>query len=195
MNKKIAVITATVTGGILTLSACSKSDYSYEVSGIVQEQYVDYEDCPLDNLAMEHVGFSEASNGGTGSSKKSDNGSSGKKADGPVKKQDSPTKKASTAPSTSGGAGLGTTAKPSAKPSAKAPSNKGVKLKSKPEKPERVKNIGKPAKKQKGCKEEYEIFVLANDGYTYEQDVRKVDYDKCLEAKVEPKLFPLCTNV
>lgn len=75
----------------------------------------------------------------------------------------------------------------------KAPSNKGVKLTKKPDKPERVFKVPtvKYKTKRHGCKNEYELFVRNRDGL-FEQDVRKVDYDKCLDRKREP--FPRCTN-
>lgn len=76
--------------------------------------------------------------------------------------------------------------------------NKGVKLSKKPDKPERIKSGKVPGPKFKfagdGCETEYEIFVLADDGYLYEQDVRKSDFDNCAQMRVKKKLFPLCTK-
>lgn len=199
MNKKTVVIASGATGLILALGGCDKGTYEYEVSGTVQEQYVDYEDCPGVDLAMDTVAFvAGGTKPGGGTGKKSSNSdTSDKKADD--KKKDSkvqaPQGGVQQAQPQSGQQG----GRKSATPSATPKKNTGVKLKSKPDKPERIKSgkVPKPtykSKPDKGCKDEYEIFVLANDGELYEQDVRKADYDKCLAAKSDPKFFPLCTK-
>lgn len=219
VNKKTVVIASGAAGIILAVSACGTDTYDYEVSGLVQGQQVDY-DCP-NELSMGAVAFVTGKGGGGGrsSSKKSSsdssssdssdssdssstttnrqqNRSSGTTASkAPSKAASNP---ASKAPSTSSGTNQRSSS-PSAAPSVK---NKGVKLKKKPEKPQKLKGKKLPKVKYKfkpkGCETEYEIFVLADDGYLYEQDVRKADYDNCVKAKIpagkKNKLFPLCTK-
>lgn len=73
------------------------------------------------------------------------------------------------------------------------PVSKGVKLKKKPDSAERVSKVPTPKyrSKPRGCKvDDYELFIRSN-GSLYEQDVRKVDYDKCLATK--SARFPRCT--
>jgi hypothetical protein len=202
MNKKTVTITSGALGLIL-LTACGGTEtYSYQVSGVVQAQQVDY-DCPGEDIAMDAVayvaGSGKGSSSGGGSGKKSNNNSDN---DSDVSSSDkkAPASKApaSKAPSTSGGGGT-TSKAPSSPAPSKTPSNKGVKLKDKPEKAEKLKGLKVPkvkyAIKPKGCETEYEIFVLSGNTL-YEQDVRRVDYDKCLTAKTTAgkKLFPLCTK-
>lgn len=198
MNKKTVTITSGALGLIL-LTACGGTEtYSYQVSGVVQAQQVDY-DCPGEDIAMGAVayvaGSGKGSSSGGGSGKKSSDNKADSDTDVSSSDKKAPASKApaSKAPSTSGG---GTTSKaPSSPAPSKAPSNKGVKLKDKPEKAEKLKGLKVPkvkyAIKPKGCETEYEIFVLSGNTL-YEQDVRRVDYDKCLTAG--KKLFPLCTK-
>jgi hypothetical protein len=220
VNKKTAVIASGAAGIILAVSACGTDTYDYEVSGLVQGQQVDY-DCPGEDIAMDAVAFVSGGKGGNKGSKKSSSDSSSSDSDSDSSSSDSnktqkqgkaaasgstpskaPSKAASTpaskAPSTSSGTNQRSSS-PSVTPSVK---NKGVKLKKKPEKPEKLKSKKLPKLKYKfkpkGCETEYEIFVLADDGYLYEQDVRKADYDNCVKAKIpagkKNKLFPLCTK-
>jgi hypothetical protein len=212
VNKKTMKIASGVTGLLLAASACKTGNgsdtYDYEVSGIVQGQQVDY-DCP-NELSMDAVAFVTGKGGGgkssgkksssdSSSSDSSDSSDSSTTSKAPSK---APSKAASTPASKAPSTGSGTSqrsASPSAAPSVK---NKGVKLKKKPEKPEKLKGKKLPKVKYKfkpkGCETEYEIFVLADDGYLYEQDVRKADYDNCVKAKIpagkKNKLFPLCTK-
>jgi hypothetical protein len=220
VNKKTAVIASGAAGIILAVSACGTDTYDYEVSGLVQGQQVDY-DCPGEDIAMDAVAFVSGGKGGNKGSKKSSSDSSSSDSDSDSSSSDgnktqkqgkaaasgstpskAPSKAASTpaseAPSTSSG-----TNQRSSSPSAAPPvKNKGVKLKKKPEKPQKLKGKKFPKVKYKfkpnGCETEYEIFVLADDDYLYEQDVRKADYDNCVKAKIpagkKNKLFPLCTK-
>lgn len=191
--------------GILALSACTTETYEYEVSGIVQGQQIDY-DCPGEDIALDTVAFEAGKGRGTGSGKKKKNADaddSGEQAapQGEKAVTKAPSKTPSKAPTATAGPNNGSKAvTPS--PTAKKVSNKGVKLKSKPEKPERLKGLKIPKAlykaKPKGCETEYEIFVLANDGYLYEQDIRRADYESCEKAKIpvgeKAKVFPLCTK-
>lgn len=209
MNKKTVMIASGVVGLILATSACGDETYEYQVSGPVEGQQIDY-DCPGEDIAMDAVAFvtggkkpggtkkTESDSGDTSSDNKSDTKKVEKKpqAQAPAVK---PSTK-SPSPTASKGATKAPTRAASATPS--PVKNKGIKLKSKPEKPEKLKT-GKLPKlkykfKPKGCETEYEVFVWGKGGYLYEQDVRKVDYDKCLAAKVKAgqkaKLFPLCTK-
>ena len=224
VNKKTVKIASGAAGIILAISACGTDTYDYEVSGLVQGQQVDY-DCPGEDIAMDAVAFVTGGNkGGSKGSKTSSGNSSSSESDGDASSSSdsktqkqgkavsgtttskapskTPSKAASTPASKTPSTGSGTTqrsASPSVTPTVK---NKGVELKKKPEKPERLKGKKIPKLKYqfkpKGCETEYEIFVLADDGYLYEQDVRKVDYDNCVAAKVpagkKNKLFPLCTK-
>jgi len=213
VNKKTMTIVSGVATGILALSACGSGTYDYQVSGAVQAQQLDY-DCPNENVAMEAVAFVAGKGGG----KKSGGGSAGKKSSDKKADSDSaieqeakqePVKKPTPTPSAkSGTSRRGTSSTPSQKsspkpsPTATKVKNKGVKLKQKPEKPEKLKGKQVPKLKYKvkphGCETEYEIFVLTDDGDLYEQDVRQVDYEKCLAAEIptglKSKLFPLCTE-
>jgi hypothetical protein len=219
VNKKTVKIASGAAGIILAVSACGTETYDYKVSGLVQGQQVDY-DCP-NELSMDAVAFVTGKGGGSksssknsGSSSNSDSSSSSSnnttttnnrqqqnRASGTTTSK-APSNAASAPPSKAPSTGSGTTQRsssPSPTPSVK---NKGVKLKKKPEKPEKLKSKKLPKLKYKfkpkGCETEYEIFVLADDGNLYEQDVRKVDYDNCLKAKIpagkKSKLFPLCTK-
>lgn len=218
VNKKTVKIASGAAGIILAVSACGTDTYDYEVSGLVQGQQVDY-DCP-NELSMDAVAFTAGKNKGTGSkttksesdsdSSSSDSGSTNtttrqQRSSGATSSKapsKAPSRTSSKAPSKAPSATTGTiprSASPSVKPSVK---NKGAKLKSKPEKPEKLKGKKLPKVKYKfkpkGCETEYEIFVTADDGNMYEQDVRKVDYDNCVAAKIpagkKAKLFPLCTK-
>lgn len=226
VNKKTVKIASGAAGIILAVSACGTETYDYKVSGLVQGQQVDY-DCP-NELSMDAVAFVAGhgkGGGGKSSSKNSGSSSSSDSSDSDSSSSSNtttnnrqqqnrssgttnskapskaPSKAASTPASKAPSTGSGTTRR-SASPTATPVKNKGVKLKEKPEKPEKLKGKKLPKLKYKfkpkGCETEYEIFVLADDGYLYEQDVRKVDYDKCLKAKVpagkKSKLFPLCTK-
>lgn len=222
VNKKTVKIASGAAGIILAVSACGTKTYDYEVSGLVQGQQVDY-DCP-NELSMDAVAFVTGKGGGSKGSKNSGSSSSSDSSDSDSSSSSNnntttnnrqqqnrasgttaskaPSSAASATASKAPSTGSGTTqrsASPTATPSVK---NKGVKLKKKPEKPEKLKSKKLPKLKYKfkprGCETEYEIFVLANDGNLYEQDVRKVDYDNCLKAKIpagkKSKLFPLCTK-
>lgn len=194
MNKKTAAIASGAAGLILTLGACSTATYQYAVSGRVQGQQITY-DCPGKDVALDTVAF-EA--GGKKKSKKV----SKKKASSSTKPTASkkPTGQNTQKPSS------GTTASSTSKPSvtatttaAKVKSNKGVTLSEKPEAPELVKSGKVPSPPSRlnlrGCKvDDYEIFVLDGSGVLYEQDVRKVDYNKCNAYKGTIKLFPRCTK-
>lgn len=182
-------IAGAVLGGALLVSGCKGDSYGYEVSGTVQEFLVDYDDCP-GSLSMEPVGFDAGSHRSNfrSTDKKSDSSSSGSSRRPTATKTASP--KSTSSPKAGQGAGSGSTA--TVKPSATKVS-KGVKLSKKPDKPEKVNSVPKPAKKYKGCKTEYEIYVLDAKGDLYEQDVRKVDFDTCQNAEGEPKSFPECT--
>lgn len=166
MNKKTAVFAACTVSGVLALSGCSKPSYEYEMYGIVTSGQVDY-DCPAD-VAMAAVGY-------VAGPKPKPNTNGSHSQEGPGKKP-TPSKRV-----------------PDSVIPAKKPSGKGVKLDEKPDKPERINTIPavKHSKKSKGCKAEYELFVENPDGL-FEQDVRKVDYDKCMNEKREP--FPACTK-
>lgn len=187
-------IASGVATGILALSACAPETYEYEVSGTVQAQQVDY-DCPGEDVALDAVAFVARTGGTSGGkgSRSSNSGSGSSSSD-----SDSGSSKNSGS-SNSGGSSSGSSGSSSSKgssPATKAPKNKGVTLSKKPKKAEKLKGKKTPKVKYKfkpkGCETEYEIFVLADDGSLYEQDVRKVDYDKCEAA--ERKLFPLCTE-
>ncbi|MCP9209670.1 hypothetical protein [Streptomyces cucumeris] len=77
--------------------------------------------------------------------------------------------------------------------SSRSKTSSGSKLPNKPTEPERVPKIPSRGhgKKSKGCKVEYELYIKNSDGL-FEQDVRQVDYDKCLDRKRER--FPACTD-
>lgn len=196
-------IVSCATTGILALSACGTETYEYKVSGAVQGQQVDY-DCPGEDIALDAVAFESGRGRGTGNSSSgkkttAESDDSGERAAPQDKKV--VTKAPSKAPTTSTGSGDGVKAA-TPTPTVKKVSNKGVKLKSKPEGPEKLKGLKVPKVlykvKPKGCETEYEIFVLASDGYLYEQDVRRADYESCEMAKIpsgeKTKLFPLCTK-
>lgn len=208
MNKKTVMIGSGALDLILGLGACGTETYEYQVSGEVLEQYVDY-DCPGADLALDAVSFELR--GGKGGKKKSDSNSSDTDTDSGTEQQAAPqakstatakaptkTPKATTGTSSKGGTKSAT---PSPTPTVKKVSNKGVKLSKKPEKPEKLKGLVVPKPvykvKPKGCETEYEIFVLSG-GKLYEQDVRKVDFDKCGRAPIPKgytnRLFPLCTK-
>lgn len=197
--------------GILALSACGTETYEYKVSGTVQGQQIDY-DCPGEDVALDVVAFEAGSGGGTGGKGTGNTGSSRKTTTDSDNSDDSGeraapqdkkvvTKAPSKAPTTSTGSGDGVKAA-TPTPTVKKVSNKGVKLKSKPEGSKKLKGLKVPKVlhkvKPKGCETEYEIFVLASDGYLYEQDVRRADYESCEMAKIpsgeKTKLFPLCTK-
>jgi hypothetical protein len=197
VNKKTAMIVSGAAGIILTASACSGKTYEYQVSGLIQGQQIDY-DCPGEDIAMDTVAFVTGSGRGSGSSSSNSNsnGNKSNKSDsGSDGKSDSNRKNSSDSSNSDSGQG-----KKSSKPA--APKNKGVKLEKKPEKPQKLKGLTIPKllipANLKGCEEEYEIFVLAEDGYLYEQDVREADYRKCegagIPAGQKAKLFPLCTK-
>ena len=67
VNKKTVKIASGAAGIILAVSACGTKTYDYDVSGVVQEQYLDYEDCPGVNLSMDTVAFVAGGGEGTGS--------------------------------------------------------------------------------------------------------------------------------
>lgn len=177
MNKRIAVVAAGALTGVLVLSGCANTSYEYEVSGTVEAGQIDY-DCP-DGAAMDTVVFiAKSKPGGSGTS-----GSSGKTA----KKPSTSTGSNKTADKDS------TPSKSTPTTPVKKPSGKGVKLSEKPDKAERVSKVPKvqhPANLS-GCETEYELFVKNADGL-FEQDVRKVDYDKCTDSGRES--FPSCTK-
>jgi hypothetical protein len=154
---------------VLTSSACSGSAYEYDISGVVQSGQIDY-DCPR-HLSMEDMGFITGSGDGKSPSKRSSSSSSSRRSKS--------TKKADRA-------GPEVRVKSSPK--------SGARLSKKPDKPQRITGIPKPryVKKPRGCAvDDYELYILNGDDL-YEQDVRRVDYDKCLDTKHEH--FPRCTN-
>lgn len=166
MNKKTSVIAASVIAGALALSGCSNESYEYELSGTVEAGQVDY-DCPND-LAMAPVALSKPNPGprsGAKQEKRKTGGAHTSKTPGKETKSSSP----------------------------KNVPDDGVKLSKKPEKPERIRKVPavKHASKPKGCEVEYELFVQNSEGL-FEQDVRQVDFDKCMDEKREP--FPACTK-
>lgn len=220
VNKKTMVIVSGTAGLVLGLSACGTETYDYEVSGAVEAQQVDY-DCPGEDIAMDTVAFvagtGRGSSGGSGgrssnnSRSDSDSGSSNSNSNSNSgsnsrRQQNGSTPSAGSGKGSTSGSSSnsssGSTSQRSSSPSAKPVKNSGVKLSKKPEKPEKVKGKKVPKLKYKvkpkGCETEYEVFVLADDGNLYEQDVRKVDYDNCVTAKVpagkKNKVFPLCTK-
>lgn len=210
VNKKTASIVAGAAGIILGVSGCSTSDYEYNISGDVIGQQLDY-DCPKGskNLAIDLVAFEAGKGRPGGSTKKSSGGSKSSSSDSKTKTATPKPVKSSSAATSKTGQSTGTnksgqsTAKNSSTPAPKKTSNKGVKLSKKPDSPDRLNRTrtlpkAKYKYRPKGCKTEYEVFVVASDGYTYEQDVRSEDYRACERAKVPAgkkyKLFPLCTK-
>lgn len=187
VNKKTAMIASGIAGTILALSACGTGSYEYQVSDVVQAEQIDW-DCPGEDIAMDAVAFVAKPTKPSKTSKKSDSKKSDDKGDN--KKDSKKSSKSAKSGDTK------TSDKKSATP--KPVKNKGVKLSKKPDKPERIKSGKVPGPKFKfagdGCETEYEIFVLADDGYLYEQDVRKSDFDNCEQMRVKKKLFPLCTK-
>ncbi|QBZ72015.1 hypothetical protein SEA_KRADAL_117 [Streptomyces phage Kradal] len=212
MNKKTVMIASGVVGLILATSACGGETYEYQVSGPIEGQQIDY-DCPGEDIAMDAVAFVTGKGGG---GKKSSNSSDSDSTDSggsttTNRKQDrssgttsskAPSTSTSKAPSRAPSTSTSTGPRSASPKASQSVANKGASLKSKPEKPEKLKTKKLPKLKYKfkpkGCETEYEIFVWGKGGYLYEQDVRKVDYDKCLAAKVKAgqkaKLFPLCTK-
>jgi hypothetical protein len=190
MNKKTAAIVSGTAGLILTLGACSTATYQYKVSGTVQGQQITY-NCPGKSVAMDIVSFE------TGGKKKRNSGSNTAPSPRPLVSK-KPTGRNTQKPSS--GVTTSNTSKPSpSATTAKVKSNTGVTLSEKPEAPELAKNgtVPTPAyrSRPKGCKvDDYEIFVLNGSGDLYEQDVRKVDYDRCSRFKGTVKLFPRCTK-
>ena len=210
VNKKTASIVAGAAGIILGVSGCSTSDYEYDISGDVIGQQLDY-DCPKGskNLAIDLVAFEAGKGRPGGSTKKSSGGSKSSSSDSKTKTATPKPVKSSSAATSKTGQSTGTnksgqsTAKNTSTPAPKKTSNKGVKLSKKPDSPDRLNRTRTLPKvkykyRPKGCKTEYEVFVVASDGYTYEQDVRSEDYRACERAKVPAgkkyKLFPLCTK-
>lgn len=176
VNKKtIAILTGTVILPMTAVGCSGGSDktYSYEVSGVVEAAQVDYE-CKGD-LDLEPASFTAGRTKPEPKKAESDDSSSDSDFGDSEKKK--PAKKDVAA---------------SKAPASKAPSKSGgVKLSKKPDKPERVTKIKPPKCKHKGCHEEYELFVKNREGL-FEQDVRKVDYDNCLDKAREH--FPACTK-
>lgn len=217
VNKKTASIVAGAAGIILGVSGCSTSDYEYDISGDVIGQQLDY-DCPKGskNLAIDLVAFEAGKRPGGSAKKSSDNDSSSSDSDSsgsnfssktktatPKPVKSSPSANSKTGQSTGTNKSSPSPAKKTSTPTPKKTPNKGVKLSKKPDSPDRLNKTrtlpkAKYKYKPKGCKTEYEIFVVASDGYTYEQDVRSEDYRACEQAKVPAgkkyKLFPLCTK-
>lgn len=198
MNKSTVTILGGTVGLILTVSACGGSTYDYEVSGQMVDQQISVE-CPKGALSLEAVSF-EVKGGGKGGKKGKAKSKKAKK-NSSTSQQSRPTASATPkAPSTRVTSTPGVT--PSTKTTRKPVKNVGVTLSEKPEKPERLKGLTVPKQNttiwRKGCETEYEIFVLAKDGFLYEQDVRLVDYKKCRNAKTpkgqDKKPFPLCTK-
>jgi hypothetical protein len=196
MNKRTVAFLGGTVGVILTVGGCGGTTYEYQVSGTVSGQHLDV-DCPKSKkgvLSMEAVSFDTGKHKTTTKTKKSKTGKSAKAPKGKPTKSPTPTATKSAGSKTS------PSATATRKPTQKAVRNVGVSLSEKPDKPERLKGLGvpnEPYKFRKGCKWEYEIFVLSG-GHLYEQDVRKVDYQKCQRARVPKgqiyKLFPLCTK-
>lgn len=175
VNKKKILATAGSVFLALGAFGCSGGGgktYSYKVTGTVEAAHIDYE-CG-DSLSMEPVGFNAGRGGGSssGGSRSGGSGTSGgSKGRGTVNKDNSSS---------------------SVQKDSKRPASTGVRLTKKPDKPERVSRVEVPAfaSKPKGCKEEYELFVRNRDGL-FEQDVRKVDYERCSDKAREK--FPACT--
>lgn len=206
MNQKTAVI-ASGAVAVALLTGCSISSYEYRVSGTVEKQQIDY-DCPGKDIAMAPIGFSAKGGrgGGGGSKGNRSKPKRPKKAPSSGSRESKPEgSKKSVLPGggtrQEGGTSpnrlsISKTNKPVK--SSKPIKNKGIKLSEKPDSPERVNAPDSVGLKSKGCENEYEIFVRNKKGDLYEQDVRKVDYDKCLKARVpsgqKAKLFPLCTT-
>lgn len=185
MNQKTAAIASGVVAVALLTGCTGTSTYQYEVKGAVQGQQVDY-DCPGEDLAMEIAGFDAGKGGGKARS------SSRKSKPKARERTSSDGNGGSTGRKSRNGGSEQVKKTPKIK-------NKGISLNKKPESPEKIKKIKKSFKfKPKGCKDEYEIYVRASNGNLYEQDVRRVDYDKCLKARIpsgqKAKLFPLCTK-
>lgn len=182
MNKIRALIPASIAAMILATSGCSGDSYEYTISGVVEAGQVDY-DCPghlsLDTASFV-VGGKKTPDSRSRTSPKPDSANRSKP---PATTTPSPTRKR----------GSSVTGNRSATPS-KVPENKGAKLSKKPDKPKRITRIPAPKHNStlKGCKvDDYELFVRS-DGTLYEQDVRRIDYHRCLSS--ERELFPACTK-
>lgn len=199
MNKKTVAITSSAVAIAMALSACGTKSYSYDVSGTVEGQQVDY-DCPGEDLAMSAVAFVTGKSGSSGGSSSSSSGKSSSSSSGSSGGSKSGSGSSSQRQGSSSGSNSNSNSNSKSDP--KPVKNKGVKLDKKPDRPERLKSMTLPRllvpASLKGCEKEYEVFVLAKDGYLYEQDVREVDYRKCEDAKIpagqKAKLFPLCTK-
>lgn len=168
MNKSALLFLVTTTAVTLSLSGCSNKTYGYAISGVVEAGQVDY-DCPGDP-SMDPVGFVAASS----------------------KPQKGPSSNPRPAVKVTPAAAPTTRLTPAASSSV-SPSRKTVKLSKKPGKPKRVPAvpIAKHLTPPKGCEVEYELFIRNPDGL-FEQDVRQVDYTRCLDAEREG--FPGCTE-
>jgi hypothetical protein len=171
VNKSALLFLVTTTAVTLSLSGCSNKTYGYEISGVIEAGQLDY-DCP-DDPSMDPVGFAAASN---------------KPQKGPSSNPRPIVGATSAAIPTT----RATPAAPAASPSVN-PSRKTVKLPKKPGKPKRVPAVpvAKHLTVPKGCEVDYELFVRNSDGL-FEQDVRQVDYNRCLDA--ENKDFPACAE-
>lgn len=213
VNKKTVSIAAGAAGIILAVSSCGTDTYEYDVSGKVVGQQIDF-DCPKGkgNLALDLVAFESGKHGGSSSktsktsktsksdSSSSDSGSSSTSKK--VSKAPTPSKSSSNPASKGGSKSSSPTPKKTSTPQPKKSANKGVTMNKKPDKPQRLTGGKLPVKKYKykprGCETEYEIFVLADDGYTYEQDVAGDHYRACEQARTPKgqkyKLFPACTK-
>lgn len=192
MNQKNVAIASGVLALVLVTGCSGSEKYEYQVSGKVDSQQIDY-DCPGENLAIEPVAFGDK--GGTSSG----NANRSKPVETKPKKAEDLGKTESGAGGTGGTSTIDADPRPVVRKTSSRKTNKGVKLDKKPDSPQKVNKAKKSySLKPKGCTNEYEIFVLDEKGDLYEQDVRQVDYDKCLSAKIpsgqKAKLFPLCTK-
>lgn len=191
--KKLAPLA--VVAALALVTACGSSDKpedaSYDVSGTVVKQWMDYEcsrsagESGPDLTAM----LSMRASGGTGS--KSSSSSSSSSSSGGSGRNSAPrTSSAGTsAGAVAGGAaaaasGSGGTSSESSKNKAPAPAK--VDRKKIPS--------GKPLKPKgynpKFCSEEPELYIREQDGDVFEQDVTRPHYDAC----ETDEQFPACTE-
>lgn len=191
MKKKSSLILASTIGAISLVAGCAGDSYRYEVSGVVEARQIDY-DCPGEDVAMAPIGFQAAVAGRPKPPPRSNTSTSDTPdtAEAPRSSNRTP----STAPSKAASSAPGRSAPASSAPvrtERPVKKSKGVKLDKKPAKPVKVPKFLKAALPLSlaGCKEEPELFIRNADGL-FEQDVRRVDYDRCPEKSD----FPACTE-
>lgn len=192
MKKKSSLILASTIGAMSLLVGCGADTYRYEVSGLVEERQID-QDCPGEDVAMEPIGFSAGRPKPKPRPVSSDTDSDTVEA--PPARTQAP--RATRTPSSAPTGSQNPTRTQNPTPTRSAPTSrpvnntKGVKLDKKPAKPVKVPKFLKAALPLSlaGCKEEPELFIRNDDGL-FEQDVRRIDYDKCLKG--DP--FPACTE-